>query len=174
MVFVYIFTKQILLESKGSYNIFVEFVRPPAPPPPSPPPPPTSPPPTVCPTIPPELQCPVCVCTSVYHGSYGSLKANEQANYSCSKAHPPVIFGISETFHQYYGVVNCPSLCYAKCGNTYHCCVAPPPPQESENCFPSSARVLLENGKSVTMSELQIGDRVQTGMNIWIFVLFKF
>ena len=30
-------------------------------------------------------------------------------------------------------------------------------------CFPSTARVNLENGNLVTMSELQIGDRVQTG-----------
>ena len=33
-------------------------------------------------------------------------------------------------------------------------------------CFPSSAKVRLENGKSVTMSELQIKDQVQTGMFI--------
>ena len=30
-------------------------------------------------------------------------------------------------------------------------------------CFPSTVRVSLENGKSVTMSELQVGDKVQTG-----------
>ena len=30
-------------------------------------------------------------------------------------------------------------------------------------CFPSTARVSLENGKLVTMGELQIGDQVQTG-----------
>ena len=40
------------------------------------------------------------------------------------------------------------------CGN------CPPPPV---HCFPITARVSLESGKSVTMSELQIGDRVQTG-----------
>ena len=134
---------------------------------PPPRPPPTCPPPTVCPTTPPELQCPVCTCTPVYHGSYGSLKANEQSSYSCSKAHLPVIFGISETFQNYYGVLDCPSLCYAKCDNTYHCCVAPPPPPPaSENCFPSSARLMLESGKSVTMSELKIGDRIETGEQI--------
>ena len=33
----------------------------------------------------------------------------------------------------------------------------------SRGCFPSSFKVSLENGDSVTMSELQIGDRVQTG-----------
>ena len=37
--------------------------------------------------------------------------------------------------------------------------VPPPPP----GCFPSTARVNLENGKSVTMSEIQMGFRVQIG-----------
>ena len=36
-------------------------------------------------------------------------------------------------------------------------------------CFPSVATVKVENGKSVTMSELEIGDRVQTGTNIKMF-----
>ena len=30
-------------------------------------------------------------------------------------------------------------------------------------CFPSASKVKLKNGKSVMMSELQIGDQVQTG-----------
>ena len=30
-------------------------------------------------------------------------------------------------------------------------------------CFPSVAIVKVENGKSVVMSDLQIGDRVETG-----------
>ena len=30
-------------------------------------------------------------------------------------------------------------------------------------CFPSAARVSLENGKLVKIAELQTGDRVQTG-----------
>ena len=38
----------------------------------------------------------------------------------------------------------------------------PPPPTTS--CFPSIAKVKLQNGKSITMSELQIGDQVQTGV----------
>ena len=44
-----------------------------------------------------------------------------------------------------------------------------PPVQESEGgggCFPSSARVTLENGKLVAMSELQTGHKVQTGRDI--------
>ena len=31
-------------------------------------------------------------------------------------------------------------------------------------CFPSAAKVSLENGKSLVISELQVGDRVQAGM----------
>ena len=30
-------------------------------------------------------------------------------------------------------------------------------------CFPSVATLKFENGRSITMSELQIGDKVQTG-----------
>ena len=36
----------------------------------------------------------------------------------------------------------------------------------SDGCFPSTARVSLEHGESVSMSELQIGDRVKTGIHI--------
>ena len=35
----------------------------------------------------------------------------------------------------------------------------------SGGCFPSSGKVFHKSGKSVTMSELQIGDLVQTGIN---------
>ena len=44
------------------------------------------------------------------------------------------------------------------------CCNCPF--SSSGSCFPTTARVNLEGGKSVTMSELQIGDRVQTGKDI--------
>ena len=37
--------------------------------------------------------------------------------------------------------------------------------QPDKNCFPLMAKVKTENGRSVKMSELQIGDNVQTGMN---------
>ena len=33
-------------------------------------------------------------------------------------------------------------------------------------CFPSFSKVSLSNGKSVRMSELQIGDEVQSGMHL--------
>ena len=35
----------------------------------------------------------------------------------------------------------------------------------SDNCFPATSKVKLMNGKSVPMSELQVGDEVQTGIN---------
>ena len=33
-------------------------------------------------------------------------------------------------------------------------------------CFPSAANIKLENGTSVTMFELTVGDKVQTGIKI--------
>ena len=36
--------------------------------------------------------------------------------------------------------------------------------RENKGCFPSSVKVRLEDGRSVPMSELQEGDRVQTGL----------
>ena len=40
------------------------------------------------------------------------------------------------------------------------------------SCFPSMAKVKLKNGKTVTMSELEIGDRVQTGITIKMFQIY--
>ena len=34
---------------------------------------------------------------------------------------------------------------------------------KSESCFPSSAKVPLEDGKLVSMAELHVGDRLKTG-----------
>ena len=58
----------------------------------------------------------------------------------------------------------------------YYCCfpnpvalttttttTTPPPPAPSGGCFPATSKVNLIHGKSVTMSELHIGDQVQTG-----------
>ena len=39
----------------------------------------------------------------------------------------------------------------------------PPPPPSSSGCFPSDAKVKLENGELLAMSKLEIGDRIQTG-----------
>ena len=35
-------------------------------------------------------------------------------------------------------------------------------------CFPSTAKVILKNGNSVLMSQLQIEDQVQTGIRLLI------
>ena len=73
---------------------------------------------------------------------------------------------------------NCGTRCPDATANTeFSCCAGcfvPPiitttlkPQINFENiCFPSTAQVNLEKGKAVAMSELQIGDRVQTGTNI--------
>ena len=54
------------------------------------------------------------------------------------------------------------SRCARRCDppRQYLCCECIDP------CFPSTARASLENGRSVTMAELQIGDKVQTGKDI--------
>ena len=71
----------------------------------------------------------------------------------------------------------CHPPCVALCNNpnndhiTAHCCPAATTPTTTTtaapapggSCFPAAARVNLDNGKSVTMAELQIGDHVQTG-----------
>ena len=43
--------------------------------------------------------------------------------------------------------------------------------EKKKKCFPSISKVKLESGKIVTMSELQIGDNVQTGL---VSVLFSY
>ena len=49
--------------------------------------------------------------------------------------------------------------------------VPPPPPPPPPSCFPSTARVTLENGKSVTMSELRKGDKVEAGKKLsFVFI----
>ena len=55
-------------------------------------------------------------------------------------------------------------ICYPYPYPPYCCDCSPPPP--SSECFPATATVSLENGETVTMSELQIGDKVATGKNI--------
>ena len=52
---------------------------------------------------------------------------------------------------------NCKNRCYP---DSRSCCDCTYPPKE---CFPSTSKVKLADGKSVRMSELQLGDQVQTG-----------
>ena len=42
----------------------------------------------------------------------------------------------------------------------------PTPPSPPPPCFPSSSKVTVAEGKTVTMSELQIGDQVLAGMRL--------
>ena len=45
----------------------------------------------------------------------------------------------------------------------------------SSTCFPTTALVKLETGISIAMSELQVGDKVQTGMiSIYIYIYLYF
>ena len=58
-------------------------------------------------------------------------------------------------------------------GNTYQCTMGVSTfccsCNESDNdCFPASANAKVENGRSVTMSALTVGDKVQTGNNVII------
>ena len=66
----------------------------------------------------------------------------------------------------------CLAICNITTDNpNFYCCSSFPyssttttaPPPGPSACFPSSARVHLQNGKSVTMSQLQIGDQVLAG-----------
>ena len=46
--------------------------------------------------------------------------------------------------------------------DVFSCCKC-----DSSSCFPSASKVSLESGKSVTMFELQLGDRVKTGKSFY-------
>ena len=57
--------------------------------------------------------------------------------------------------------VDCAEYCWSGWKNTVlSCCNC-----HKYDCFPSAGKVKLENGKVVQMSELQVGDKVQTGNN---------
>ena len=110
--------------------------------------------------------CPDCTCKPVTYGSYFSLTLElESEHFCCDRSRTPEIGGGRRPVPDYSR--SCPTMCVAKCGDNYHCCKGTPTvtkaPPASSVCIPSSARVSLENGKSVTMSDLQIGDKVQTG-----------
>ena len=50
----------------------------------------------------------------------------------------------------------------------------PPPPPRRRGCFPSFAKVNLEIGNSIALSELRVGDRVKTGLNTDFLVYFGY
>ena len=127
-------------------------------------------------TTTPEV-CTDCTCFPVYTGSYGSRKWSKTGRYCCSRAQS-LALKVLFLPNAYYASF-CPTRCVAKCGFTTHCCEGSPRTTKKRPriCFPSTASLNLQNGKSVTMSKLQIGDKVQTGKNIgfimfWLYVLF--
>ena len=57
------------------------------------------------------------------------------------------------------------TLVFFVCGQAYpECCSCDS--DDSSDCFPSSARLSLGDGQSVLMSDLKIGDKVQTGEDV--------
>ena len=52
--------------------------------------------------------------------------------------------------------------------NVFQCCHCVDGIDTGTTCFPSTSKVKLGNGKVVTMSELQLGDQVQTGNGFFI------
>ena len=61
---------------------------------------------------------------------------------------------------------NCKAACTNDGGNTYECCHCPSPsPPPSGGCFSAKSTAKLATGKTITMAELKIGDKVQTGMD---------
>ena len=125
--------------------------------------------------------CTDCTCMPVWYARYGSRKVSKpKYHYCCSRSDS------SEIYPRFRGTIDdysyyCSTMCVATCGDKYHCCegiptrTKAPGASSSSSCFPSSASVNLQNGKSVTMSDLQIGDKVQTGtcicficpLNLW-------
>ena len=53
----------------------------------------------------------------------------------------------------------CKAACTNDGGNTYECCHCP------GHCFSAKSAAKLATGKTITMAELKIGDKVQTGMD---------
>ena len=49
------------------------------------------------------------------------------------------------------------------------CCNCPADNSNNPMCFPDKSTVNLSTGKTVKMSELQIGDKVQTGIKLRIW-----
>ena len=72
----------------------------------------------------------------------------------------------SKTFQtDYCALQRCKACKVPTFSPPYFCCNCSSP------CFPSEASLILENGTSVAMSQLQVGDKVQTGkLNSTYFV----
>ena len=76
-----------------------------------------------------------------------------------------VLFAIYQKL--YYVIIQVNVVCGNRCicysrNSLPNCCDC------RVKCFPAAARVSIENGKSIRMSELQVGDRVQSGRQIQV------
>ena len=111
-----------------------------------------------------------CNCWLAAEQKHGCCKCDQQPEEKCECGKCRTeIAKEHETF--------CCSRCDCSCGirpksvglssltnarGDYEC--TPCDPSRKRNCFPATASVKLESGKQIKMSELQVGDRVQTGM----------
>ena len=89
---------------------------------------------------------------------YGYFYSKKRFNAKCYRYNS--VYGRGCYCERLQGVSDCScgSGCYcetAENSGQHECCDC--------RCFPSTAKVNLQNGKTLTMSELQIGDKVQTG-----------
>ena len=144
---------------------------------------PTTPEPTTTTTTPTTTTkpqpCTDCTCMPIWYGSYGSVKISKPGHhFCCSRSDSPAFD--SCIYFLYYSMW-CPTSCVAKCGDKYHCCKGSPRTTTTTTtrapsiCFPSKSSLNLKNGKSVTMSQLQVGDEVQTGrgIDVWLYNMRK-
>ena len=87
--------------------------------------------------------------------------ANRGEDYTCCPCDCPCDYYLDFTLSK----PRC--FCYTNCPPPPPPPSPPPPPPSGGGggCFPSTAKVNLENGKSVKMSDLELGNRVQIGTN---------
>ena len=124
-----------------------------------------------------------CVCRKVFRAEW------EGDPFCCYRPPPeeripdeyPVENGdVPEAVSLYYSSSrSCLATCNSNDGIQGYCCsdderVTTPPPtspttttksSSGSSCFPSTAKIYLQSGKSVTMSELEVEDQVLAGKN---------
>ena len=106
---------------------------------------------------------------------YGCCKSDEKEECECGRCRVPFKNHPDEEF--------CCPICDCSCGiqpkaaslasyanarpEDYEC--SPCDHKGNYNCFPATASVTLRGGKRIMMSELRVGDRVQTGKDICLY-----
>ena len=64
--------------------------------------------------------------------------------------------------------------CADENGDSEKCCNrCPPRSSSSSSCFPSTAMVHLKNEEKVKMTDLRVGDQVQTGTDTFLSITFQ-